>query len=122
MGLTDYFKYQAMMQGKIEFGSLFGNDAVSTCPAAEVSVNCMEPSSTQFTDFLASIQTSLRGCCALPACVQHDARPVMSNPDAVVGPRPSFNSPVAMSQLMSGNTIDAMTLNDKPTGGVINAQ
>jgi len=168
--LTDYFKYQAMMQGKIEFGSLFGNDAVSTCPAAEVSVNCMEPSSTQFTDFLGmhqekslckakgccwdqsrqnnnsmgltrfmcpwnpefsiytkfsflpSIQTSLRGCCALSACVQHDARPVMSNPDAVVGPRPSFNSPVAMSQLMSGNTIDAMTLNDKPTGGVINAQ
>jgi len=44
------------------------------------------------------------------------------DPDAVVGPRPSFNSPVAMSQLMSGNTIDAMTLNDKPTGGVINAQ
>lgn len=168
--LKDYFKYQALSQGKVEFGSLFGDAEVSTCPVPEVSVNCMEPSSTQFTDFLGmhqekslckakgccwdqsrqnnnsmgltrfmcpwnpefsiytkfsflpSIQTSLRGCCALSACVQHDARSVMQNPDAVVGPRPSFQNPVAMSQLMKGNTIDAMTMNDAPSGGVAHAQ
>merc|ERR1712141_885666 len=50
--LKDYFKYQALSQGKVEFGSLFGDAEVSTCPVPEVSVNCMEPSSTQFTDFL----------------------------------------------------------------------
>jgi len=65
--LTDYFKYQALLGGNIEFGSLFGNDEVSTCPAPDVSKNCMAPSSTQFTDFLGmhkeKSMCKAKGCC-----------------------------------------------------------
>jgi len=120
--LADYFKTQALLGGKVEFGAMFGNDQASTCPAQEVSVNCMPPSSSAFTDFLGlhkekalcqakgccwdqsrqnnnafgltrytcswnpewsiynqfsflpSLSQSLRGCCALSACVQPEGR------------------------------------------------
>merc|ERR1712142_211589 len=42
----------ALLGGKMEFGAMFGNNQQSTCPAEEVSVNCMPPSSPSFTDFL----------------------------------------------------------------------
>lgn len=120
--LADYFKTQALLGGNLEFGAMFGNEQTSTCPAQEVSVNCMPPTSTGFTDFLGihkqkaaclakgccwdqsrqnnnsfgltrytcawnpewsiynkfsflpSLSNSLRGCCALSACVQSEGR------------------------------------------------
>merc|ERR1711892_640238 len=47
--MADYFKTQALLEGKVEFGAMFGNEAASTCPAQEVSVNCMAPSASSFT-------------------------------------------------------------------------
>merc|ERR1712113_705122 len=57
--LADYFKTQALLGGKMEFGAMFGNNQQSTCPAEEVSVNCMPPSSSSFTDFLLSTRRRL---------------------------------------------------------------
>jgi len=125
--MADYFKTQALLGGKVEFGAMFGNEAASTCPAQEVSVNCMAPSASSFTDFLGlhkekalcqakgccwdqsrqnnnafgltrytcswnpewsiynqfsflpSLTQSLRGCCALSACVQPEGRQTQHN-------------------------------------------
>jgi len=141
--LADYFKTQALLGGKMEFGAMFGNNQQSTCPAEEVSVNCMPPSSSSFTDFLGihkekalcqakgccwdqsrqnnnafgltrytcswnpewsiynkfsflpSLTQSLRGCCALSACVQPEGRATQHNipaaPVAVVEAAPVVN-------------------------------
>lgn len=66
-GLTEFFKYQALFGGQPDFAKIFGDDGESTCPAAEVSINCMAASQTKPTDFLGlhkeKALCKAKGCC-----------------------------------------------------------
>merc|ERR1711963_1042785 len=166
--LADYFKTQALLGGKMEFGAMFGNNQQSTCPAEEVSVNCMPPSSSSFTDFLGihkekalcqakgccwdqsrqnnnafgltrytcswnpewsiynkfsflpSLTQSLRGCCALSACVQPEARATQHDipaaPVAVVEAAPIVNdsAPAPSQSLLPQSTTPSTASGKRP--------
>jgi len=158
--LADYFKTQALLGGKVEFGGIFGQESTSTCPAQDVSVNCMAPSSNQLTDFLGlhkekalcqakgccwdqsrqnhnsfgltrytcdwnpewsiyqkfsflpSLSQSLRGCCALSACVQNEGRQTQHNIPAAPVHVVNESAPVVNAPVVNAPIISAMPVED----------
>jgi len=65
--MVDFFKTQALLGGKTEFGDMFGFQSSSTCPADDVSINCMQPSNHGLTDFInlhkEKAACEAKGCC-----------------------------------------------------------
>ena len=133
-----YLKYSTLFGGKVTDNLLGGKN--EQCPAQEVSINCMQPTSYDFSDFmglytqkslckargccwdqsrqnnnafgltrytchwnpewdlyrrfsfLPHLDASLRGCCAVSACVQPEGRQHGAE-GALFGPRPFRGQP-----------------------------
>jgi len=133
-----YLKYSTLFGGKVTDNLLGGKN--EQCPAQEVSINCMQPTSYDFSDFmglytqkslckargccwdqsrqnnnafgltrytchwnpewdlyrrfsfLPHLDASLRGCCAVSACVQPEGREHGAE-GALFGPRPFRGQP-----------------------------